>query len=77
MEAIRREVYESEKKHEQLVIISQLGGIFITIDRIEFDSIKLFLCSISAELKSKDDPKTEKLVEEIRPWIINFFSIIT
>lgn len=77
MEAIRKEVYESEKKHEKLILISQMGGIFITIDRIEFDSIKLFLCSISTEIKSSDEPETEKLVEEIRPWIINFFSIIT
>ncbi len=76
MEAIRKEVYESEKKHEKLILISQMGGTFITIDRIEFDSIKLFLCSISTELKSRDEAETEKLVEEIRPWIINFFSII-
>lgn len=77
MEAIRQEVYESKKKHEKIILLSQLGGIFITIDRIEFDPIKLFLCSISTELKSKEEIETEKLVEEIRPWIINFFSIIT
>ncbi|MFX1283782.1 MAG: ADP-ribosylation factor-like protein [Promethearchaeota archaeon] len=77
MEAIRQEVYESEKKHDKLVIMSNMGGIFITIDRMEFDSIKLFLCSISAKFKSKNEPETEKFIEEIRPWIINFFSIIT
>ncbi|MFX1518244.1 MAG: hypothetical protein ACFFC6_18260, partial [Promethearchaeota archaeon] len=77
MEAIRREVYESEKKHEKLVILSQIGGTFIIIDRIEFDSIKLFLCSISTEFKAKEGPVTDKFIEEIRPWIINFFSIIT
>lgn len=77
MEAIRREVYESEKRHEKLVILSQMGGIFITIDRIEFDLIKLFLCSISTEFKSSDEPVTEKFIEEVRPWLINFFSIIT
>jgi len=77
MEAIRREVYESEKKHDKLVILSQLGGTYIIIDRIEFDSVKLFLCSISTQFKSKEGPDTEKFIEEIRPWIINFFSIIT
>jgi len=77
MEAIRREVYESEKKHDKLVILSQIGGTFIIVDRIEFDSIKLFLCSISTEFKSGEGPDTEKFIEEIRPWIINFFSIIT
>ena len=77
MEAIRREVYESEKKHEKLVVLSQIGGTFIIIDRIEFDSIKLFLCSISTEFKEKEGPGTEKFIEEIKPWIINFFSIIT
>ena len=77
MEAIRKEVYETEKKHDKLVILSQIGGTFIIIDRIEFDSIKLFLCSISTEFKGKEGPGTEKFIEEIRPWIINFFSIIT
>lgn len=78
MEAIRREVYESERKHDKLVILSKIGGTYIIIDRIEFDSIKLFLCSISTQFKeSKEGPDTAKFIEEIRPWIINFFSIIT
>ncbi|UCG02526.1 MAG: 50S ribosome-binding GTPase [Candidatus Heimdallarchaeota archaeon] len=77
MEAIRKEVYESDKKHEKLVILSEIGGTFIIIDRLEFDSIKLFLCSISTEFKTKEGPVTAKFIEEIRPWIINFFSIIT
>lgn len=75
MEYIRREVYESEEKHERLIMLSQLGGMFIVMDRIEFDSIKLFFCSISDKLKSEDDPETVKLIEEIRPWIMNFFSL--
>ncbi|MFX0125695.1 MAG: ADP-ribosylation factor-like protein [Candidatus Hodarchaeota archaeon] len=77
MEAIRKEVYESDTRHEKLVVLSQIGGTFIIIDRIEFDSIKLFLCSISTKISTKDGPVTEKFIEEIRPWIINFFSIIT
>ena len=77
MEAIRKEVYESERKHEKLVILSQIGGTYIIIDRIEFDSIKLFLCSISTEFKAKEEPITDQFIKEIRPWIINFFSIIT
>jgi GTPase SAR1 family protein len=77
MEAIRKEVYESKKEHEKLVILSQIGGTFIIIDRIEFNSIKLFLCSISTEFKEEEGPTTEKFIEEIRPWIINFFSIIS
>ncbi len=77
MEAIRREVYESKKRHEKLVILSQIGGTFIIIDRLEFGSIKLFLCSISTEFKAEEGPVTEKFIVEIRPWIINFFSIIT
>lgn len=77
MEAIRKEVYESDEEHKKLEILSHLGGIFIIIDRLEFDSLMLFLCSISTELKSRDEIQTEKLLVEIRPWIINFFSIIT
>ncbi len=77
MEEIRKEVYETEEKRNHFSFISQIGGIFITIDRIEFGSINLFLCSISTEPKSIDDPEMEKLHEEIRPWIFNFFSIIT
>ena len=77
MEEIRKEVYETAEKRPHFSFISQIGGIFITIDRIEFGSINLFLCSISTEPKSIDDPEMEKLHEEIRPWIFNFFSIIT
>jgi small GTP-binding protein len=77
MEGIRKETYESKEKHERLTLMSQQGGVFLSIDRIEFNTIKLFLCSVSPELKSLDDPKRLRLHEEIHPWIINFFSIIT
>jgi small GTP-binding protein len=77
MENIRKEVYESTEKHKSLTIKSPKTGLLITIDRIEFDIIELFLCSVSKSFKSIDDLEMIIFHKEIRPWIFNFFSLIT
>ncbi|MFW9854148.1 MAG: ADP-ribosylation factor-like protein [Candidatus Thorarchaeota archaeon] len=77
MENIRKEVYESPEKHKSLTFASHSKKFFVTIDRIEFDEIKLFLCSINRSLRTSDDLEMIALRKEIRPWIMNFFSILT
>jgi GTPase SAR1 family protein len=76
MENIRKEVYESTKKHRSLTFASHSNRFFVTIDRIEFDNINLFLCSINQSLRAADDLEMISLHKEIRPWIMNFFSIL-
>jgi ADP-ribosylation factor-like protein 2 len=77
MENIRKEVYESPKEHKSLTFESQTNGLFITIDRIEFNKTKLFFCSISRSLRLAEDQEMITLHKEIQPWIMNFFSIIS
>ncbi|MFX0086216.1 MAG: ADP-ribosylation factor-like protein [Candidatus Hodarchaeota archaeon] len=76
MEEIRKETYEIDEKRKVISIPSQVEGFHIHINRVEFDSIILFLCLIYTEIQSMHDSKLNELNEEIRPWIKNFFSII-
>jgi len=77
MEAIRKEVYDIKKKRDYFTLRSEMGGIYITIEKLDIsDEISLFLCSISTSAKDKDDPELERLHERIKPWIKNFFSLI-
>lgn len=76
MEEIRKESYETEDKNYHIQSKSQMGGIHILIDRIEFDNVSLFLSSISTDPQSTEKIDRTQMYKEISPWIKNFFSII-
>lgn len=77
MEEIRKETYDREEKRESFSLSKQVEGLYTNVNRIEFDSVKLFLVLISPELQSFDTSKMNELNDEIKPWIKNFFSIIS
>ncbi|MHA1966958.1 MAG: ADP-ribosylation factor-like protein [Candidatus Hodarchaeales archaeon] len=76
MEEIRKETYETQENRESFTIADPVIGYSVNIDRLEFDSVKMFLCIITSKIKTFDKPDMTELSAELRPWIQNFYSMI-
>lgn len=76
MEEIRKETYETKENRESFTITDPIEGYSVNINRIEFDTVKMFLCIITLNIKTFDKPDMTELSAELRPWIQNFYSII-
>jgi small GTP-binding protein len=77
MEEIRKETYETQENRESFTIADPVIGYSVSIDRLEFDSVKMFLCIITSDIKTFDKPDMTELSAELRPWIQNFYSMIS
>jgi GTPase SAR1 family protein len=76
MEEIRKETYETKENRESFTTANPFEWYSVNINRIEFDSVKMFLCIITSNIKTFDNPNISELSSELRPWIQNFYSII-
>ncbi len=76
MEEIRKETYETQENRESFTITDPIEGHSVNITRMEFDSVKMYLCIITSNIRTFNKPDMTELSAELRPWIQNFYSII-
>ncbi|MFW9928482.1 MAG: ADP-ribosylation factor-like protein [Candidatus Thorarchaeota archaeon] len=63
----------NEDVHQQ-ILKTEYQGIFVIIERIDIESVILYLASINTKAEAIGDQNLKLLRDQFKPWIKNFFA---